>query len=116
MESYLSVTEAIYCPDGNAIQFQIELNSYNLQLKNAGHYMHPFEVKYTKEDGLFIYAEGFTEDHFDSQILRIFRKLIISADRESILFSYCVINDGFSPMSHHCGTIVVYLDGTMEMF
>ena len=115
MESYLTATETIHCPYGYALQFQIELNSYNLQLENAGHYRHPFEVKYTKEEGLFIYAKGFVEDHFDSQICQIFSKLINAASLELIEFSYCVIDDDFSPMSHYGGSIEVYRDGTMKM-
>ena len=115
MESYLTATETIQCIYTDALRFQIALLSYKLQLNNERAYGHPFEVKYSKEEGLFIYAEGFTEEDFDSHICQIFSKLITDSGLELIEFSYCVVDDDFSPMSHYGGSIEVYRDGTMKM-
>lgn len=78
-------------------------------------YGHPFMVEYTEGEGLFIYAESFTEEDFDPHICLIFGKLITAAGLESIDFTYCVVGDEFSPRSHHGGTIEVFRDGTMDM-
>jgi hypothetical protein len=115
MDAHLTATETIQCLCKDALKFQIELLRHKLQLNNERGYGHPFEVEYTEEEGLFIYAESFTEEDFDSHICQILSELITAANLELIDFSYCVIGDDFYPMSHYGGTIEVYRNGTMKM-
>lgn len=116
MDAHLTATETIQCLCDDALQFQIALLDYKWQRKKEGADGHPFEVKYNKKEGLFIYAESFLEEDFDSRICQIFSELITAAGLELIEFSYCVIGDDFSPMSHYGGSIEVYRNGTMKLF
>ena len=116
MEAHLVATEMIQCSQINALQFQIALLRYNLKLKTNGVCEHPFEVSYNDKEGLFIYAEDFVEENFDSHICQIISELITAAGLEIIEFTYCVIGDDFSPMSHFGGTIEIYSDATMKIF
>jgi hypothetical protein len=106
----------IQCSQTDALQFQIALFLYNLELKTNGVYEHPFEVRDNNKEGLFIYAEDLIEENFDSHICHIISESITAAGLEIIEFTYCVIGDGFSPTSHFGGTIEIYNDAPMKMF
>ena len=115
MDATLTAEEMIECSQVEALQFQIALLKYKMPRVKGGLYGHPFRVKYSEKEGLFIYAESFTEDDFDEHITQIFSELMTAVGLEKIVFTYSMTDDEFYPMSHYGGKLDLYRDGTIEM-